>query len=84
MRFARRPDMKDVSRSTHQVANLARRMFSRTVAVIVGVVMMVVGLGMTATIVLLPAGIVISLLGVAILIGAFFVPDMRDERQGSQ
>ena len=76
--------MKDVSRSTHQIANLARRLFSRTVALVIGFVLMIGGLGMTATIVLLPAGIVIGLLGVAILIGAFFVPDMRGERQGSQ
>ena len=46
--------------------------------------MMVVGLGMTSTIVLLPAGYVIGAVGVAILIGAFFVPDMRGERQGGQ
>jgi hypothetical protein len=76
--------MKDVSRSTHQIANFARRIFSRTVALIIGFVMMAVGLGMTATIVLLPAGIVIGVLGVAVLIGAFFAPDMRGERQGGQ
>jgi len=44
--------------------------------------MMAVGLGMTATIVLLPAGIVIGVLGVAVLIGAFFAPDIRSEQQG--
>ena len=76
--------MKDVSRSTRQIATLARRMFSRTVALIIGFVMMAVGLGMTATIVLVPAGIVIGVLGVAILIGAFFAPDMRSEQQGGQ
>src|SRR6516225_5113447 len=78
----RRPDMKDVSRSTHQIATLARRMFSRTVAVIIGFALMAVGLGMTATIVLLPAGIVIGVLGVAVLIGAFLAPDIRSEQQG--
>ena len=42
------------------------------VAVIVGFVMMVVGLGLGVTMVMLPVGIVIGLLGVAILVGGLF------------
>jgi hypothetical protein len=42
------------------------------VAVIVGFVMMVVGLGLGVTMILLPVGIVIGLLGVAIFVGGLF------------
>jgi hypothetical protein len=42
------------------------------VAVIVGFVMMVVGLGLGVTMVLLPVGIVIGLLGVAIFVAGLF------------
>src|ERR1700688_4136014 len=42
------------------------------VAVIVGFVMMVVGLGLGVTMVMLPVGIVIGLLGVAVFVGGLF------------
>jgi hypothetical protein len=41
-------------------------------AVIIGIVLMVVGLGMGVTMVLLPVGIVLGLLGTAILVGGLF------------
>jgi hypothetical protein len=41
-------------------------------AIIVGFVMMVLGLGLGVTIIMLPAGLVIGLLGVAIFIGGLF------------
>jgi hypothetical protein len=41
-------------------------------ATIVGFVMMVVGLGLGVTMIMLPAGIVIGLLGAAILVGGLF------------
>ena len=41
-------------------------------AVIVGFIMMVFGLGLGVTMVMLPVGIVIGLLGTAILVGGLF------------
>lgn len=41
-------------------------------ATILGFVMMVVGLGLGVTMIMLPAGIVIGLLGAAILVGGLF------------
>jgi hypothetical protein len=41
-------------------------------AVIVGFVMMVVGLGLGVTMIMLPAGIVIGLIGAAIFVGGLF------------
>jgi hypothetical protein len=44
-----------------------------TAAVVLGFVLIILGLGMGVTMVMLPVGIVIGLLGVAILIGGLFV-----------
>jgi hypothetical protein len=41
-------------------------------AVILGFIMMVVGLGMGVTLIMLPVGIVIGLLGAAIFVGGLF------------
>ena len=41
-------------------------------AVIIGFVMMVVGLGLGVTMIMLPVGIVIGLIGVAIFVGGLF------------
>ena len=41
-------------------------------AVIVGFIMMVVGLGLGVTMIMLPVGIVIGLLGAAIFVGGLF------------
>ena len=46
--------------------------------------MMVLGLGMTATIVMLPAGVVLGLLGVAIFVGGIFAPDSGTHPLGDQ
>ena len=68
------------SRSIHRVAEIVGRVFGRLAAVIVGFTMMMLGLGMTTTIVLLPAGVVVGLLGVAIFVGGLARP--RDGTAG--
>ena len=52
---------------------LARRLGGATTTVI-GFVMTLTGLGMTATMVLLPLGIVTGLLGVVVFLGGTFAP----------
>jgi hypothetical protein len=46
--------------------------FEHALAVAVGLVMMIVGLGLGVTMIMLPAGLVIGLLGVALVIGGVF------------
>ena len=58
--------------SHHPWVRIIEGAFVHTAAVIVGLVLMVVGLGMGVTMVLLPFGIVLGLLGVAILVGGLF------------
>jgi hypothetical protein len=72
------------SRSTGRVADIVGRVFNRFAAVIIGVVLMVIGLGMMATIVMLPVGVVLELAGVLIFVGGFFAPDDRAVRQGGE
>ena len=76
--------MTPISQSIRQVADIVERAFFRIAIVIVGLIMMAVGLGMTASIVLLPAGIVVALLGVAILVGGVFAPDFRSRQRDNR
>lgn len=48
------------------------RFLEHTAAVVVGFVLIIVGLAMGVTMVLLPVGVVVGLLGVAILVAGFF------------
>jgi hypothetical protein len=69
-----------LSRSVRRVADVVGRVFGRLTAMIIGCILTVVGLAMTATIVMLPVGIVLGLLGVAIFVGGLFAPDARTDR----
>ena len=50
----------------------AESVLGHIAAVIIGFVMMVIGLGLGVTMIMLPAGLVIGLLGVAVFIGGLF------------
>jgi hypothetical protein len=54
------------------------RFLEHAAAVVVGLILMIVGLGLGVTMVMLPAGIVIGLLGVAIVAAGLFA--RTDER----
>jgi len=67
--------------ATHTPRTLGGRIghsLPRVALVIIGFVLMVAGLAMTVSIVLLPAGIVLGLLGVAAFLSGLFAPDMLD------
>jgi hypothetical protein len=48
------------------------RVLGHIAAIIVGFILMVVGLGLGVTLVMLPVGLVIGLIGVAMVIGGLF------------
>ena len=48
------------------------RFLEHAAAVVVGLIMMIVGLGLGVTMIMLPVGITIGLLGVALLVGGLF------------
>jgi hypothetical protein len=51
---------------------LAERLLGHAAAMLLGFVMMVIGLGLGVTMIMLPVGVVIGLLGVAIFVGGLF------------
>lgn len=59
-------------------------MFNRMAALIAGSILMVLGLAMTATIVMLPVGVVLGLLGVALFLGGLFAPAFGDRQPGNR
>jgi hypothetical protein len=75
MRFALWFDMTLPSARLRQLANRVARMVPRLAAVIIGFIGMVLGVGMMVTIVMLPAGVVVALLVVAIFVAGIFAPD---------
>jgi len=56
--------------------------FEHALAVIVGFVLMVIGLGLGVTMIMLPAGIVIGLLGCAIFVAGLFGRINRENSPG--
>ena len=60
------------------------RSLPRLALVIIGFVLMVVGLAMTASIVMLPAGVVLGLLGVATFLTGIFAPNVLDDKRSDQ
>ena len=58
-------------RSHHVLAGIGR-FLEHTAAVVLGLIMMIVGLGLGVTMIMLPVGIAIGLLGVAVLVGGLF------------
>jgi membrane-bound ClpP family serine protease len=59
--------------SSHTIWRGIGRFLEHTAAVILGFVMMVVGLGLGVTMVMLPFGLVIGLLGLAIFVSGLFM-----------
>jgi len=72
--------MTRLSRLVRQLADIVGRVFNRLAAMTIGFILMVAGLGMTATIVMLPFGVVIGLLGVVIFVGGLFAPGEETAR----
>ena len=58
--------------SAHHVLSGVGRCLEHTAAVILGLIMMIVGLGLGVTMIMLPVGIAIGLLGVAMVVGGVF------------
>ena len=62
-----------------QVAACVAGVLGHLATVSIGVVLTVVGLAMTATIVMLPLGVAIGLLGIGLLLSGVFAPPMSGE-----
>jgi hypothetical protein len=69
--------MDTFSRWFHAFAAFVGRTLGRVAALTIGSALMVLGLAMMVTIVMLPMGVVLDLLGLMIVLGAIFAPDGR-------
>jgi len=58
--------------SGHPLLSGIARLCEHAVAIVVGLVMMIVGLGLGVTMIMLPVGLVVGLLGVAVFLGGIF------------
>jgi len=56
----------------HPVLSLVGRFLEHALAIIIGFILMVVGLGLGVTMIMLPVGIPVGLLGMAIFVGGLF------------
>jgi hypothetical protein len=70
--FAPMVCMAHVTHSIRSVADTVERTLGRVTAVIIGFVLMVIGLAMTVSIVMLPVGVVVGLLGVGLFVAGLF------------
>ena len=73
--------MRVISHSTHHIAEIVGRVFSRVAAIVIGFALTALGLGMMVTVVMLPVGVVFFLVGLLIFVGGIFAPDDRTEQQ---
>lgn len=65
--------------SFHGVFTGVGRFLEHSAAVVLGLIMMIVGLGLGVTMIMLPAGLVIGLTGAAVFVGGLFARlDERD------
>ena len=58
--------------AAHRMFGFAIGFFEHAAAVVIGLVLMIVGLGLGVTMIMLPVGITIGLIGVAMLVGGLF------------
>jgi hypothetical protein len=75
-RFAPTLSMTAPTHSIRSLGGKIGRSLTRLALVVIGFVLMVIGLGMTVTVVMLPAGVVLGLLGVATFLTGIFAPDL--------
>ncbi len=61
-----------IGTSARHAAAIGGRFFGHAAVVAIGFVLMIVGLGLGVTMIMLPAGVVIGLLGVALIVAGLF------------
>ena len=58
--------------AAHRMFAFAVGFFEHAAAILIGLALMVVGLGLGVTMIMLPVGVVVGLIGVAMLVGGLF------------
>jgi type IV secretory pathway TrbD component len=66
--------------TVHRALTNVGRFLEHAAAIVIGLIMMIVGLGLGVTMIMLPVGVPIGLLGVAMVVAGVFA--RFDERKG--
>ena len=70
--------------SIRQIASNVLHALPRIAAVLIGFILMVLGLGMSNTLVMLPVGLILGLLGVLLVVGGLFAHVDKPEQLGDR
>jgi hypothetical protein len=70
--------------SIRQIVSVVMHVLPRIAAIFIGFILMVLGLGMSTTLVMLPVGVLLALLGFALIVGGLFVHIDRPEQTGER
>jgi hypothetical protein len=68
--------------SIRQIVSTAMHVLPRIAAVLIGFILMVLGVGMANTLVMLPVGVLLGLLGFALIVAGLFAHIDRPEQFG--
>jgi hypothetical protein len=82
--FAGENAMKDTQASGGHVLKSGGRFLGHTVAILVGLVLMIVGLGLGVTMVLLPIGLPLGLAGLLLCLWGFYFGGPSKQPKGTE
>jgi Na+/H+-dicarboxylate symporter len=77
-------DDMTLPQSIRQIVSVVMHVLPRIAAIFIGFILMVLGLGMSTTLVMLPVGVLLALLGFALIVGGLFVHIDRPEQTGER
>jgi Na+/H+-dicarboxylate symporter len=77
-------DDMTLPQSIRQIVSVVMHVLPRIAAIFIGFILMVLGLGMSTTLVMLPVGVLLALLGFALIVGGLFVHIDRPEQTGGR
>jgi hypothetical protein len=70
--------MTPINVSTHHWFKVTEAVFARVLAIVIGFIMMVLGLGLGVTMIMLPVGVVVGLAGMGLFVAGLFAHINRD------
>jgi hypothetical protein len=70
--------MAPINVSTHRWFKVTEAVFAHVLAIVIGFIMMVVGLGLGVTVIMLPVGVVVGLAGMGLFVAGLFAHINRD------
>ena len=79
-----REAMKDTNASGRHLLETGERVLGHTIAVVVGLVFMIAGMGMGVTMVLLPIGVPLGIAGLLLFLWGFYFANPNKQTSGTE